>query len=185
MRAAATDRRIERTRQALLGAFIALIFEGRRYDRIRIADVIARAGVGRSTFYEHYPNKEALLAETIRLPFAPLAAAVDADAPAAALAGALTHFRQNRVHGRAVFAGATGRRVARILADMIEERLRARARARGVVAPAPIRTGAITLAEGQLAAIAAWLGEGAANVEPLAATLHRIAQAVAAELCDR
>ncbi|HEY6893908.1 MAG TPA: helix-turn-helix domain-containing protein [Rhodanobacteraceae bacterium] len=185
MTVAATDRRVERTRQALLGAFIAIMFEGRRYDRIRIADVIARAGVGRSTFYEHYPNKEALLAETIRMPFAPLAEAVDADAQVGTLAGALTHFHQNRVHGRAVFAGATGRRVTRILADMIEQRLRARARANGVIAPGPLRTGAIALAEGQLAAIFAWLGEGAATVEPLAATLHRIAQAVAAELCDR
>jgi AcrR family transcriptional regulator len=43
---------------------------------VRIADAIARAGVGRSTFCEHYPNREALLAETIRMPFAPLAEAV-------------------------------------------------------------------------------------------------------------
>jgi AcrR family transcriptional regulator len=185
MHAAATDRRIERTRQALLGAFVALMLDGRRYDRIRIADVIARAGVGRSTFYEHYPNKEALLAETIRLPFAPLAEAVDTGARIEGLVGALTHFRQNRVHGRAVFAGATGRRVTRILADMIEEHLRARARAAGIVAPAPLRTGATMLAEGQVAAIVAWLGDGDANIEPLAAMLHRIAQAVAAELCDR
>jgi AcrR family transcriptional regulator len=185
MRAAATDRRIERTRQALVGAFVALIFAGRRYDRIRIADVIARAGVGRSTFYEHYRNKEALLAETIRWPFTPLAEAVDAGARVERVAGALTHFRQNRVHGRAVFTGATGRRVSRILADMIEERLRTRARANGVIAPGPLRTGAIALAEGQLAAILAWLPDGATKVGPLAATLHRIAQAVAAELCDR
>ena len=66
MAVVATDRRIERTREALEGAFIRLILEGRRYDRITIAGLIARAGVGRSTFYEHYRNKDELLAATIR-----------------------------------------------------------------------------------------------------------------------
>ena len=85
MSVAVTDRRIERTREALEGAFIRLIFEGRRYDRITIADLIARAGVGRSTFYEHYRNKDELLAATIRYPFAGVAAAVDASANVATL----------------------------------------------------------------------------------------------------
>jgi hypothetical protein len=75
--------------------------------------------------------------------------------------------------------------VRRILAERIEACLRARARANGVVAPEPLRTGAEALAEGEPAAIIAWLGEGGENVGAFAATLHRIAQAVAAELCDR
>ena len=45
------DRRTQRTRAAVLGAFTELFLSRRR--RIRAADLIAEAGVGRSTFYEH------------------------------------------------------------------------------------------------------------------------------------
>ena len=46
--APAMDRRRARTRQALLQAFISLMFE-RRYDGFGVADLIERANVGRST----------------------------------------------------------------------------------------------------------------------------------------
>lgn len=186
MPAAATDRRIERTRCAVTGAFNAMIFEGRRYDRIRVADLIARAGVGRSTFYEHYRGKDDVLAETIRHPFAMLAAAVDADARVSTLRDVLAHVHENRVHGKAIFAGTARRRIARVLASMIEARLRVRAQARGVASPPAIGVAAVALAEGQLATIIAWLGgDIAGDAARLAATLHRIAQATARELCDR
>jgi len=186
MPAAATDRRIERTRQAVTGAFNAMILEGRRYDRIRVADLIARAGVGRSTFYEHYRGKDDVLAETIRYPFAMLAAAVDADVKVSTLRDVLAHFHENRVHGKAIFMGTARRRIARVLASMIEARLRLRAQANGVAAPAALGVAAIALAEGQLAAIVAWIGgDIGGDAARLAATLHRIAQATASDLCDR
>ena len=186
MSVAATDRRIERTREALEGAFIRLILEGRRYDRITIADLVARAGVGRSTFYEHYRNKDELLAATIRYPFAGVAAAVDANAKVAPLHDGLLHFERNRVHGKAVFAGAARRKIARVLASMIEERLRMRARESHVVPPATLAVVATALAEGMLATIVAWLvGELAGDAAKIAAALHEMAQAIATGLCDR
>jgi AcrR family transcriptional regulator len=186
MRAAATDRRIERTRQAVHGAFNALIFEGIRYDRIRVADLIARAGVGRSTFYEHYRSKDDVLAETIRHPFAMLAAAVDRDGHVATLCDVLAHFHENRVQAKLIFAGSARRKIARVLAAMIEERLRARAQAGGAAPPASIGIASVAIAEGQLAAIMAWLaGDIAGDATRVASALHRIAQATAGELCDR
>lgn len=186
MSVAVTDRRIERTREALEGAFIRLIFDGRHYDRITIAELIARAGVGRSTFYEHYRNKDELLAATIRYPFAGVAAAVDAEAQVATLRDALLHFERNRVHAKAVFAGAARRRIVRVLASMLEERLRARARANGVVASATVGIVATALAEGMLATVVAWLGgDLAGDAERVASALHEMAQAVAAGVCDR
>jgi AcrR family transcriptional regulator len=186
MRAAVTDRRIERTRRAVAGAFSALILEGRRYERIRIADVIARAGVGRSTFYEHYRNKDEVLAETIRRPFADVAGAIDAGARTSALRDALVHFAENRVHAKAVFAGSVRRKIARVLASMIEERLRARAHANGVAPPASVGIAALAIAEGQLAVIVAWLGgEVGGDAARIATALHRMAQAAARDLCDR
>jgi len=54
------DRRIQRTRDALRDALIALMTE-RGWDEINIRDLCTRANVGRSTFYHHFQNKEELL----------------------------------------------------------------------------------------------------------------------------
>ncbi len=54
------DRRVRRTRRVLRDALFELIFE-KGYDRLTVQDVLDRADVGRSTFYTHYRDKEALL----------------------------------------------------------------------------------------------------------------------------
>jgi AcrR family transcriptional regulator len=54
------DRRVRRTRRGLQEALFALIFE-KSYDRVTVQDVLDRADVGRSTFYAHFRDKEALL----------------------------------------------------------------------------------------------------------------------------
>lgn len=54
------DRRIQRTRQLLLGSLIELISE-KGYEAITVQDIIDRANVGRSTFYSHFQDKEHLL----------------------------------------------------------------------------------------------------------------------------
>src|SRR5207237_7497279 len=55
-----TDRRIQRTRDRLGDALVALIQE-RPFDTITVQQVLERAGVGRSTFYVHYRDKDDLL----------------------------------------------------------------------------------------------------------------------------
>jgi AcrR family transcriptional regulator len=57
---AVTDRRVRRTRELLRGALLSLIME-KGYERITVQDILDRADVGRSTFYAHYRDKEALL----------------------------------------------------------------------------------------------------------------------------
>ncbi len=54
-----TDRRIERTRELLQKALMKLIAE-RGYDAITIQDIVARANIGRTTFYLHYNSKDEL-----------------------------------------------------------------------------------------------------------------------------
>ncbi len=51
------DRRTQRTRRQLNGALVDLIKE-KRFDDITVQNVIDRAGVGRSTFYSHFRDKE-------------------------------------------------------------------------------------------------------------------------------
>ena len=55
------DRRVRRTRAALQQALIELIVE-RGFDKVTVRDVLDRADVGRTTFYAHYRDKEALFA---------------------------------------------------------------------------------------------------------------------------
>jgi len=54
-----TDRRILQTRDKLGDALIALMHE-KEFDAITVQDVLDRAGVGRSTFYVHYRDKDDL-----------------------------------------------------------------------------------------------------------------------------
>ncbi len=54
------DRRVQRTRQLLLDALLALILE-KDFDSVTVQNVIDRANVGRSTFYAHFHDKEDLL----------------------------------------------------------------------------------------------------------------------------
>jgi AcrR family transcriptional regulator len=54
------DRRIQRTEDLLQEALIALIIK-KGYSAITVQDILDQANIGRSTFYAHYRDKEALL----------------------------------------------------------------------------------------------------------------------------
>lgn len=54
------DKRVARTRDRLGDAMIALILE-KPFDSITVQEVLDRAGVGRSTFYAHYKDKDDVL----------------------------------------------------------------------------------------------------------------------------
>ena len=58
------DRRSRRTRQ-LLGAALAELMREKRYDDITVQDILDRSGIGRSTFYAHYTDKEDLVISEI------------------------------------------------------------------------------------------------------------------------
>ena len=58
------DPRPARTRALLFDALLELIQE-RRWERIRVQDILERSGVGRSTFYAHFDNKFDLLTAAI------------------------------------------------------------------------------------------------------------------------
>ena len=61
-----TDRRVRRTLRLLQAALLELI-EEKGFETITVEEIVARADVGRTTFYLHYTDKGHLLADCITL----------------------------------------------------------------------------------------------------------------------
>jgi AcrR family transcriptional regulator len=179
---ATPDRRVQRTRLGILMAFNSLVLE-RGYDAITVRDIIAHANVGRSTFYEHFANKDDLLRRSLRPVFGPLADVVRTAGATDELAEILAHFRENRRLLRVMLGGSTRRVLARILAELIEERLGAASP--GAAYLVPVAMLAAQLADGQLGLIGAWLtAKPPCTRETLARALHASTNAAAAALAS-
>ena len=58
------DRRVKRTRDAIVEAFFALALE-KGYAHVSIKDIVERANIGRTTFYAHYNDKDDLLNQVL------------------------------------------------------------------------------------------------------------------------
>lgn len=69
------DRRVQRTRQALRSALAALVVE-QEYAVITVQQITQRAGVARTTFYQHFQDKDDLLFNGFRDLYEELQAAV-------------------------------------------------------------------------------------------------------------
>lgn len=168
------DRRRQRTRAALLKAFVELLLE-RGYEALSVTQVADRADVGRSTLYEHFRTKDDLLKASLQGPFGVLAAAVRPDADARAVLGFLEHIRAHAAVGRLLLAQPLRSRIARTLAVEIAAALPA-----GSLPAATAELRAVALAEGQLALVERWLfGPVALPAATVADELTRLARAVA------
>jgi AcrR family transcriptional regulator len=160
-------RRVSRTRGAILAAFVRLLF-AHRYTAIRTADLIAEAGIGRSTFYEHFRNKEEVLLVALDPIFLPLANAAAGRASLAYLRMTLEHVWEQRAVGRALFDPGLIPKLQRKLATMIEARLDKREA--GAVPSALAASG---IAAAQLAILRMWLtGEASCPADALARHLR-------------
>lgn len=166
-----SDPRAQRTRAAILGAFVRLVFD-RRYDAIRTADLIAAAGIGRSTFYEHFRGKDEVLVAATEPILRTLASAALNRASAAQLRATLAHVWERRGFARRILEGRTGRKLQERLAAMIAARLEPGA-------PAAMR--AMAVAAAQLTMLRLWL---AGTVSSPAAELAPHLQACAHLLDD-
>jgi len=170
------DPRWRRAHQDLLAAFFSLVLS-RRYHEIRVADVLERAGVSRSTFYEHFRNKGELLSASLEGPFRILADLIRADAGTDRVRAILEHFWQNRALAHSLFQGAALRIVRRTLVVHVETALDRGQRSRLRV---PARLAAHALADGMLSPVIAWLsGEAKCSAADLAQALQLTTAAAA------
>ncbi|MER8010849.1 TetR/AcrR family transcriptional regulator [Streptomyces sp. NPDC094149] len=126
------DRRVRRTQQALQRALLQLMAE-KGYESVTIQDIIDRADVGRSTFYNHYANKDELLKDG----FADLRSLIDRASPSGAAApdrGALRfslpflhHIHEQRTLAQAIFTESGLRLVLKhieeLLADVVRDEI--------------------------------------------------------------
>ncbi len=160
-----SDRRVDRTRQQLMSAFRELLLE-RGYARLSVRGIIERANIGRSTFYEHFPNKEQLLYESLAFVLSPLGDAVLADQSEDRLRLVTAHIWDTRKLTGIILLGSSRAVVLRFLADLIEERMLALCAATRTAQPViPTPLIAAYLAEAQLSLIGAWLS-GPAECTP-------------------
>jgi AcrR family transcriptional regulator len=157
-----TDRRVERTRAALLQAFNALVTQ-RRYGAIRIADIVETANVGRSTFYEHFRTRDDILLVAMAPLFGRLSEAVAPPEGAQPLNGLIAHFWDKRALARLILAPPVEPKLRRALAAAIEARLPIAAN------PTKRQLAATAIAAGQLGLLAAWIrGELSATADEIA-----------------
>ncbi len=117
MTAPRRDRRVERTQRVLHGALIAEILV-KGYDAVTVQDIIDRADVGRSTFYSHFADKEALLVSGIGTLRGVLADHRDPARPLAFTTAMFAHVEGHRDLGRATFGRKSGAAVQAHMARM-------------------------------------------------------------------
>lgn len=159
------DARVERTRRRLQEALFELAQE-RDFDQIAVSDIAERAGINRSTFYQHYSDKELVLADALDRIAAEAGAQLDAsfalaDAPPPALLTFLSHVEANTHIYRQVLSGAAvGAPLARLhlhLRRSVEEIASRAAAEHADDLPAPLGIVAAAVAGSVLGAIGAWL----------------------------
>lgn len=193
------DQRVVRTRGALVDSFNELVL-GSTFERVNVAEVAADAGVGRSTFYEHFRNKDELLLQASAGVMGVLADSVleDSERKRFAAAGSgsdvhwrsieqvLEHVRENRTFARSLLSGDSLPAITRQLTDMIETRLLAMCAARGTTLAMPSRMAAGLLAGALFGALGVWLDEvGPADAAAVAAGIRTSARAGAQALMTR
>lgn len=183
------DQRVIRTREALVESFNGLVLD-RTFDGVNVADVVADAGVGRSTFYEHFRNKDELLKQAAAGVMGVLADAVYDDQERARHAEAwshwrsieqvLDHVRANRAMARGLLTGESAQVMTRQLSTMIEARLAILCAERKTSLVIPARLAGAQLAGSVLGALAGWLDDvGSCGSAAAAAGIRRSVAAAA------
>ena len=114
----AKNQRVLHTRAAIVRAFVELVFE-RRYGAIRIADLVAAAGVGRATFYEHFGGKNDVLLTAMEPVLLALSTAASGRAARSYVKSMVSHLWDRRSTARTIFSLDTAPIIQRRLADMI------------------------------------------------------------------
>lgn len=147
-----TDLRNGKTHHAIINAFNKLVLQAKG-RAIRVSDIIRQADVGRSTFYEHFPNADTVFDQAVRGPLAILADATLVSRNLASVIQLLEHFADNRLSAQELMSDVRTRdRMVRVLAEQYETRLATRIDDQGLR-----QLSARQLSESILALVRTWL----------------------------
>lgn len=111
-------------RPRVVDAYSRLVLDHKK-PRPRIREIIDAAGIGRSTFYEHFDGKDAVLVESMKRPLTAMAQALTGNAPVRVLTDILAHFNEHRRHAVELLTGPLGLRLTRTLAELLARELTA------------------------------------------------------------
>lgn len=161
---ATSDPRVRRTRERLRDALVALSRE-KPYGDIRMTELLARADVGRATFYAHYRDKEDLLISLFLGMIDHFERLGAAQEPQAILPGArqlLRHFHEAKEFGRALARAGKMEVLMRACEARLRRGLEARLPARCDPPPAVVAT----VAAGAYTTLTNWWMNGGQTVPP-------------------
>jgi AcrR family transcriptional regulator len=158
------DPRIARTQGSLQQAALELATE-RDLDAITVGDIAERAGVNRSSFYQHYSDKETLLADALDAILEEAGASVVGPLDRADLPpDAFTQFIEHVDEHAALYRWALGPHGSAVVTDRLRSRVEGLVRYHmgisGIEAPyegIPVDIVAAGVAGSGLGAIRAWL----------------------------
>ena len=150
------DKRIQKTLTSLREAFFELVLTY-SYDEIKVADIIAKANVGRSTFYQHYKSKDEMLAASMDYPLSVMAESVSDKQSFETLYSLMEHFWQNRKFAPRIFAGTSRRIIIATLAEKLVQQLKILKSGSQQNTAIPLTMAAHQLAEAQMTLTIDWL----------------------------
>lgn len=162
------SRQVRKTKVAVIEAFNELVLQG-RYDDMRVGDITRLSDIGRSTFYEHFKDKDDVLRHSMAGMLSVLAETVNETCDLDHVQRILEHFYENRAMARSMFNSPTMSVIISALASLIEKQLPAELSA---AIPKPLI--ATQIAQAQFGLIRGWLNQGAPiSGRVLAEAFHR------------
>lgn len=164
------DPRAQRSRAALRSALLELLDE-KSLDQITIRDIVARAGIGYTTFFRHHPTKEALLddiaSEQITALFKLSIPVLDAGDLRSAITALLRHVDEHRQMWKTLLTGGAAGTVREEFLTQAREVAAVRGNTEHLLPP---DCGTLLLVSGALELITWWLRQE----QP--ASLERVAE---------
>lgn len=145
----------------IVEAFRTLAME-RRYGAVRVIDIIDRAGVGKSTFYEHFQGKDDVLLTAMRPILLALATAASGRAARSYVRPVIEHLWERRSFARSILDSTAASILQRRLANAVAMHGGRQIDAEGI----PLF--AVGIAAAQLAMLRCWLaGRVAVTVDAM------------------
>ncbi|MEN2740586.1 TetR/AcrR family transcriptional regulator [Microbacterium sp. X-17] len=115
------DPRVARTRRSLQEALLELA-RRRPLDEITVGDIVERAGVNRSSFYQHYTDKDTLLADALEVAIGEVSAPIVAD-PDYRMPPALVAYLEHLAANAALYRRVLGPHGSALVANRLRARV--------------------------------------------------------------